>query len=129
MKSAIDLSFVIIGKNAEWSIGRLLDSIFARTPSWITSEVIYVDSASRDRTIEIVRKYPVRIVELSATQPLCASAGRFIGANYATGEAVVFIDSDMKLMDGWLEEAISIFDGQPDLGVVTGVIIDVERET
>ena len=76
VKSMTELSYVIIGKNAQSSIARLLDSVLAHTPSRLSAEIIYVDSASTDRTIEIVTQYPVTIVQLSADQPLCASAGR-----------------------------------------------------
>lgn len=123
----VDLSYVIIGKNAEWSIARLLDSVITCTPPQLKSEIIYVDSASTDRTISIVRQYPARTVQLSADQPLCASAGRFIGSQYATGRYVVFLDSDMELIKGWLESAVSTLDKCPDVAAISGVIVDAER--
>lgn len=116
-----DLSCVVIGKNAEGSIARLLDSVISRTPPEMTSEIIYVDSASTDRTVEIVRRYPVTVVQLSPQQPLCASAGRFVGTRYASGTYVAFFDSDMELFDGWLERALKVLDGHPEIGVVSGV--------
>ena len=116
-----DLSFVIIGKNAEWSIARLLDSILAHMPRQVTSEIIYVDSASIDRTIKVVSRYPVKIVQLSANQPLCASAGRFIGSQHASGKYIAFIDSDMELLDGWSERALKALDGHPEIAVVSGI--------
>lgn len=122
-----DVSWVIIGKNAEWSIDRLLQSIIAHTPQQVTSEVIYVDSASTDRTIEIVRAYPATIVQLSSRYPLCASAGRFIGSQYATGKYVAFIDSDMELAEGWLDAAVKLLEGEVGIGVVSGVILEADR--
>lgn len=122
-----DLSIVIIGKNADWSIGRLLNSIMLNTPAQATSEIIYVDSASTDRTLEIVRGYPVKIVKLSSSYPLCASAGRFIGSQYATGKYIAFFDSDMELAGGWLQLAMRTMDEQEKIGVVSGIILDAER--
>ena len=122
-----DLSFVIIGRNAEWSIARLLNSIISRAPTHLSVEIIYVDSASTDRTIEIVSTYPVTVIQLSADQPLCASAGRFIGSRYATGKYVYFLDSDMELLDGWLQRALKELDEKPQIGVITGIVVDTDR--
>lgn len=122
-----DVSWVIIGKNADWSIGRLLQSIIAHVPQQLSSEIIYVDSASTDRTIEVVRAYPATVVQLSSKYPLCASAGRFIGSQYATGKYIAFIDSDMELAGGWLDAAVKLLEGEPGIGVVSGVILEADR--
>jgi len=124
MSKATDISIVIIGKNAEWSIARLLESVVACVPPNLTSEIIYVDSASTDRTLEVVGRYPARIVRLAADQKLCASAGRFVGSQYATGQYVVFLDSDMELLDGWLERSIRLLRRRPDIAVVSGIQVD-----
>jgi glycosyltransferase involved in cell wall biosynthesis len=121
-----DLSIVIIGRNAQWSIARLLESIIARVPSDLSTEIIYVDSASTDRSIEIVRQYPATIIQLSADYPLCASAGRFIGSRYAFGKYICFLDSDMELMDGWLQRALKELDEEPQIGVITGIVVDTD---
>jgi glycosyltransferase involved in cell wall biosynthesis len=122
-----DLSIVIIGRNAEWSISRLLDSVIACVPLHLSKEIIYVDSASTDRTIEVVSRYPTTIIQLSADHPLCASAGRFIGSRYATGKYIYFLDSDMELLDGWLERALLELDERPQIGVITGIVVDTDR--
>lgn len=119
-----DISFVVIGKNAEWSIARLLDSVLKQAPVHLTSELIYVDSASTDRSVELVGQYPATIVQLSDSQPLCASAGRYMGAKYANGRYIVFLDSDMELLEGWLEQAVKVLDENPTIAVVSGIQLD-----
>jgi glycosyltransferase involved in cell wall biosynthesis len=121
-----DLSIVIIGKNAERTIGRLIESVIARVPSRLSSEIIYVDSASTDDTIETVSGYPVTILQLSADHPLCASAGRFIGSRFASGKYIFFLDSDMEVMDGWLDRALMLLEEQPQIGVITGIVVDTD---
>lgn len=123
-----DLSFVIIGKNAEWSVARLLQSVIDRTPSCLSTEVIYVDSASTDRTIEIVGAYPATILQLFADNTLCASAGRFVGSRYASGTYICFLDSDMELLDGWLERALKELDQNPQIGAITGITVDTDPD-
>ena len=128
MSQMKDISIVIIGRNAEWSIARLLDSVASSVPANLPTEVIYVDSASSDRTLEIVGRYPVKPVCLTASQRLCASAGRFVGSQYATGKYVVFADSDMELLNGWLERAVQVLDRFPKIAVVSGRQIDTEGQ-
>ena len=122
----IDLSFVIIGKNAQWSIARLLDSVITHAPPRLATEIIYVDSASTDRTIEIVSRYPATIIQLSASQPLCASAGRYTGTQYATARYICFLDSDMELLDGWLERALKVMDESLEIAAITGIVVDTD---
>lgn len=115
---------MVIGKNAEWSIARLLESIVLRVPAHLTSELIYVDSASTDRSIEIAGQYPTTIVQLSSSHPLCASAGRYMGTRYSVGRYIVFFDSDMELLNGWLEQTVKVLDENPNIAVVSGIQVD-----
>jgi GT2 family glycosyltransferase len=119
-----DLTFVIIGKNAAASISTVIESVLAGKPAHLASEVLYVDSASTDCTIEIVRRYPVTILQLDPRQPLCAAAGRFIGSRHASGEYICFLDSDMKLVAGWLEKALAAVEQDSRIAAITGVVID-----
>lgn len=120
------LSIVIIGKNAAWSIGRLLDSILAHIPTRIVNEIVYVDSASTDDSVEIARRYPVKVACLSSNQYLCASAGRYVGAKHATGKYILFVDSDMKLLNGWLERALEVLDRHQEIAVVSGIEVNID---
>lgn len=126
MPAMTDISIVIIGKNAEWSIARLIGSVIAHAPSHYANEIIYVDSASTDCTLEVVSQYPVRSVGLTPNQQLCASAGRFVGSQYATGRYITFLDSDMELLGGWLERAVRLLEQHRDIAVVSGIQVDAE---
>jgi glycosyltransferase involved in cell wall biosynthesis len=126
MPAMTDISIVIIGKNAEWSIARLIESVIAHVPSHYANEIIYVDSASTDCTLQVVSQYPVRSVELAPNQQLCASAGRFVGSQYATGRYITFLDSDMELLDGWLERAVRLLERHREIAVVSGIQVDAE---
>ena len=126
MPAMTDISIVIIGKNAEWSIARLIESVIAHVPSHYANEIIYVDSASTDCTLQVVSQYPVRSVGLTPNQQLCASAGRFVGSQYATGRYITFLDSDMELLGGWLERAVRLLEQHREIAVVSGIQVDAE---
>lgn len=104
----MDLSVVIISRNEEAAIGACLQSLVEHTAG-VDTEIILVDSASTDRTVEIAGEYPVTIVRIEQCAELSPSAGRYLGTQQARGKYVFFLDGDMILIDGWLETALAQF--------------------
>ena len=75
----IELSVVLISKNQAWNISRLIESVLQATSSFLSSEIILVDSNSTDETVEFASRYPISIVRLRPGQRLSPAAGRYIG--------------------------------------------------
>lgn len=120
------VSAVLITRNQEGNAGRLITSVLDGMRALDgEAEVLLVDSASTDRTVDIAAAFPIRIIELADDQPLCASLGRYTGFENTTGEYVLFLDGDMELVPGWLQEAIGVLDESPDVAAVTGRRLDV----
>jgi glycosyltransferase involved in cell wall biosynthesis len=125
----MDLTVVLISKNQEWNIARLIESVIQATESIPSHEIILVDSASTDKTITIASYYPIRILRLRPDQRLTSSAGRYIGYKNSTGTMILFLDGDMELCTGWLQKGINILGKIPDVAVVSGPWIDFPRST
>lgn len=93
------ISFIVIGRNEGWKLELCFNSIFEtiRSHSISLFEVIFVDSASTDNSIEIARGFElVRIFELTGD---CNSAiARNVGAMEAKGSVLFFLDGDMELI-------------------------------
>ena len=125
----MELSVVLIAKNEQDNIARLIESVLRATIDLSSKEIVLVDSNSSDRTVEIASRYPVRIVRLLPHESirLCAAAGRFVGTHYTTGEYVLFLDGDHELFDGWLERARAIMEAHAEVGVVGGFRIDLPK--
>ena len=77
-------------------------------------EVIVIDDGSTDHTADIVRKYPVRLIQ---TENQGLSAARNVGANAATGEIVAYIDDDAWPDPHWLSYLAMAFDSGEFAGV------------
>jgi glycosyltransferase involved in cell wall biosynthesis len=121
----IELAVVLISKDQDWNIARLIESILSETADTPSTDIVLVDSASTDNTVKIARSYPIRILRLRPDQTLTPSAGRYVGFKQSSGDLVLFLDGDMALCKGWLEKAIAILKSRPGVGVVTGRIIDL----
>jgi glycosyltransferase involved in cell wall biosynthesis len=118
------LSVVLISKDQEWNIARLITSVLKETNHLSTSEIVLVDSASKDCTTEIAAQYPIKVLKLHSDQHLSASAGRYVGYNHTKGDLVLFLDGDMELCNGWLDRALDIMHSRPDVAVVSGMVIN-----
>ncbi|MCL4488735.1 MAG: glycosyltransferase [Chloroflexi bacterium] len=123
----VDLSIVLISRNQEWNIARLIESVLAATARVASKEIVLVDSASSDKTIEIAQHYPISILRLRPGQRLTSHAGRYVGTRFTSGDYVLFLDGDMALCPGWLERALAVMRDQPDVAAITGHWYDYPR--
>ena len=121
----VELSVVLITKNQAWNIARLIESVLQSTSPVLSRETILVDSASTDQTVEIAGRYPVTILRLKAGQRLSPAIGRYVGYQRANGRHVLFLDGDTELIPGWLPHAFHLLCEEPDVGAVTGTVINL----
>ena len=86
------VSVIMRSKDADWVIAQALSALFAQTFKGF--ELIVVDSGSTDRTLEIVRRYPCRLIQIPALDYL---PGRVLNdaISRASGELIVFQNSDV----------------------------------
>jgi glycosyltransferase involved in cell wall biosynthesis len=98
------LSIIIPSFNAAGTIGEQLEAL--ANQSWSDPwEVIVADNGSTDETPAIVERYKKRLPQLRFVDASCkkgAGHARNIGAQAATGEALLFCDADDVVGDGWL---------------------------
>jgi glycosyltransferase involved in cell wall biosynthesis len=124
-----DLAVVLISKDQEWNIARLIKSALQWTASFPSREIVLVDSASVDNTVEVARNYPINIIRLQPDQRLTAAAGRYVGYQKTSGDLILFLDGDMELCKGWVDRAIAVFQSGPDIAAVTGQLINLPTST
>jgi len=94
------ISVIIPTLNEEKYLEKTLLSIKAQTIKQ-PYEIIVSDGKSKDRTVEIAKKYADKIVICNKKG---ISVGRNLGAKYAEGEILVFVDADTILLPNTLEE-------------------------
>lgn len=86
----VKLSIIIPTYNEQKSIADCLNSLLAQTQKPL--EIILVDDGSTDKTLSIIKKFPVKVLTQKHTGPGLA---RNLGASKATGNILIFADADM----------------------------------
>lgn len=114
------LGIVAIGRNE----GRRLAACFDSLPTE-QAPVVYVDSGSRDDSVEQARARGLVVVELDAHTPFTAARARNAGVDallcqHPHLEYVQFIDADCRVMPGWMERGCAWLDAHAEVAVVCG---------
>ena len=91
------LSIVICTYNGKNLVKRLLDSIFEQDYNG-KIEVICVDGGSEDGTLELLKKYKVKIHHNKARFPEGKGMGKYQGWALAKNELLLIVDQDNKLI-------------------------------
>ena len=117
------VSIVIKALNEERHIASAIESALVAIDE-VGGEVILADSASTDRTVEIARSYPIKIVQMSNVEDRSCGAGAQLGYQHSRGRYVCLIDGDMKLRPGFLPAAIRHLEAHGTLAGVGGMIIE-----
>jgi len=94
--STIYASIIVPAFNAEKTLDKCLAAITA-IDDFAKCELIVADDGSTDKTVEVTKKYSAKIVSASINKG--AAFVRNLGAKAAQGEILLFIDSDIALLD------------------------------
>ena len=124
--SGVEISYVVIGRNEEKRLQRCLRAILDQGRT-ATREVLYVDSRSTDRSVEIARSLPgVEVLVVGDEQPNAAK-GRNLGWRRARGELVQFVDGDAVLTPDWEDRGAAAM-RDPQVGAVYGWYVEEHPE-
>jgi glycosyltransferase involved in cell wall biosynthesis len=118
------ISIIIPNFNGSRTIGKCLESIFAFNDD--DREVIVVDDCSEDGSLDIIRKYPCRLIQLE--KHAGASAARNAGAFSSKGDVLFFIDADCLLKEETLLIIRNHLSAQPADVVIGGTYTPVPQD-
>jgi cellulose synthase/poly-beta-1,6-N-acetylglucosamine synthase-like glycosyltransferase len=112
------LSVVVVGRNEGHRLARCLESVAAARPKTASWEIIYVDSASSDGSVERAVRFGAKVISVTPARP-CAAVGRNAGWHAARAAIVMFLDGDTVLAPDFVKQALPEF-SDPQVGVVFG---------
>ena len=112
------VSVVIPCRNAERTVAGAVASALAQTGP--PDEIVVVDDASTDGSGDSARRAGARVIRNAARRN--AGGARNVGLEATTGELVAFLDADAVAPRDWLERALGVLAGRPDVVGVGGAI-------
>ncbi|MDG2112140.1 MAG: glycosyltransferase family 2 protein [Actinomycetota bacterium] len=118
-EASVTLVVVAYGQRA--LVERLLASVIAHTPEQY--DVVLVDNASPDDTVEWVRAHHPEVTVVEAGDNLGYGRGANLGARRATGDRIVLLNSDIEVTPGWLGPLLKALD-EPDVAIAAAVSVD-----
>jgi glycosyltransferase involved in cell wall biosynthesis len=114
------LAIVIIARNEAQHIARCIESGLPTAKLFPGTEILLVDSASTDDTVEIARQYPISIIQLRPHWPLTPGAGRYLGTRATSSQYILFLDGDTELDPDWIRGALGFLRDRPQVAGVGG---------
>lgn len=114
-----ELGIVAIGRNEGERLVRCLTSIGSGVP------VVYVDSASTDRSVAVAQAAGAIVLRLDMALPFTAARARAEGVELLRARVpdvalVMFVDGDCELEPGWLATASAYLADHPGIAAVCG---------
>ena len=114
------ISIIIPVYNSEMTISRCLDSILNQSLVKEKYEIVIVNDGSTDRTEELCENYKEQYnnIHIISQKNQGVVIARTVGAENASGEYIMSIDSDDSVEEGYLEYIYENLSRQkPDMAV------------
>lgn len=111
------VSIIVATLNSERTIDECLKAIFELNYPKDFLEIIVVDGCSKDATLEIAQKYPVKVI----SAPLNAPAAYNYALKMVGNDVLGFIDADAKVEKEWLNKLVTYLDDPQVAGVSGGI--------
>lgn len=120
-------SFIIVTYNSAGFISRLLESIGDSHKDLSGIKIIIADNDSSDKTLDVIKKSPIKYYLREIPKNMGFAAGINAGAKNANGEYLVFINPDTKFIKGSVWDMVKIFETNKNVGIVGGKLIKEDR--
>ena len=124
----VDVSFIIVSWNAKAYLLKCLKSL-AATERGYTSEVIVVDNASSDGSVQAVKEnFPrVRVVQLSYNAGFARANN--VGMQIAQGRYWCLVNSDVEVLDDCMPALLREMAAQPEVGMIGPLLLEADGRT
>ncbi len=111
-------SVIIPCRNGARIVGEAVRSALTQTEPPI--EVLVVDDASADGTLEVARAAGARVLRTETRRN--AGGARNVGIEASSGDVLAFLDADVAAPSDWLARVRASFDDNPDVVAVGGSV-------
>ena len=122
--SFVNLSIIIATWNTADTTLKCVQSIKKYLPVF-DYEIIVVDNGSSDDTVAKLKKESGVVIVENKTN-LGFGGGNNIGAKVAKGEYLLFLNSDMELLDNKLIDMFNYINSHPEIGLISPKFLNID---
>jgi O-antigen biosynthesis protein len=112
----LDISIIIVNYNVKEFLQNLLHSI-GKSSNKITREIIIVDNASNDGSVDFIREKFPEVILIANEKNLGFSKANNIGLHKATGKYILLLNPDTLVSEDTFEKMIDFFEKNPKVGL------------
>ena len=120
------MSVIVVNLNGRALLGECLSSIAAQEHA--AAQVILVDNGSTDDSVDFVHHTFPAVQVIEAGRNLGFAAGCNLGARYAAGEFLAFLNNDARADPGWLRAMVDAARADPAIACVGAKILNQEGQ-
>lgn len=124
---SVDVSVIIRNYNNQAYLGRAIRSCLKQSISEGRREIIVVDDASGDNSVDIVKSFGDEVKLVALDQNVGVAEAANIGIKAARGSLVELVDSDDYIKENDLLFKSEILLANPDIGFVYGDLVKVDK--
>lgn len=114
MENSKVISVLTVTYNSEQFIERYLTSLNKHLPK--NAEVIIVDSGSTDKTVKIIKKFKVQLIE--SKENIGFGRGNNLAAKASSGEFLLLLNPDTELIDDSITKLLEFAQQHLEAGIV-----------
>jgi N-acetylglucosaminyl-diphospho-decaprenol L-rhamnosyltransferase len=122
---AADVSVVIVNYNARRMLERTLDTLFESRPRR-SLEVIVVDNASKDGSVELVRGHYPQVRCVANERNLGYTRANNQGMALATGRYLLLLNNDTIVYPGAVDLLAGHLDAHPRVGAAGSKVLNID---
>lgn len=121
------VSIIIVNYNGSMYLANCLGSVLKS--SYDPFEIILVDNASTDDSTSIVKELfkKDQIIVVWNSSNLGFAEGNNVGARYARGDYLVFLNNDTKVEPTWLKELVKVMESDVKIGAAQSKLLMLDR--
>ncbi|MCE5208784.1 MAG: glycosyltransferase [Chloroflexi bacterium] len=119
------VSIVTPSYNQAQFLEQTIQSVLSQT--YPNIEYIVVDGASKDNSVEIIRKYEHRIAWWVSEPDKGQSEAVNKGWMHATGEIIGWLNSDDLLLPDTVTRMVNAFEETPEMGFIYGDVLSIDQ--
>lgn len=116
------VSIITVNFNGKHFLDECFSSIFSIDYPKERYEVIMIDNASTDGSVDFIRRNYPEVIILESLQNLGFAGGNNLGIRKSKGEYIALINNDAQVDGDWLKELVLSADKFPEMGAITSKV-------